>query len=107
MSVAATIPEPEPLFVWVERDRDGITFGLDPLSREHLRAALPKTAHLRPLVFIARENKDDFETLEPSLLAQVIDLLTGLGAEQARQFGGVLFISPDERRLASWPPDPA
>lgn len=106
MSVAARIPEPEPLIVWVDRDRDGITFGVDPLTREKLRAALPKMAHLWPLVYIARETMDDFETLEPSLLAKVIDLLTGLDAEQARQLGGVLFIDAYETRLASWPPDP-
>lgn len=106
MTAAARVAAHEPLLIYVSRDRNGVSFALDPLSHRQLRAALPADRHVWPLVFIRRETADDFQELELALQDQVVRLLTGLEREEAGSFGGVVFMAPDESNLAVWPPVP-
>lgn len=105
MTAAARVAAHEPLLIYVSRDSQGVTFGIDLPSRERLRAALPANMHVWPLVFIAHEKRGEFEQLPTALLEQVVTLLTGLSPEQARKFDGIEFMDPErEERLAFWPP---
>ncbi len=104
-AAASRASNAEPFTIYVNRDADGITFALDPLSHKYLRSQLHADVRMWPLVFIGRETQEDFEDLGASLQNQVVTLLTGLSAERARAFGNFVFTTPEEAVLASWPPD--
>jgi hypothetical protein len=55
--------ELEPIVIYRSVNRDGQTFGLDPLSRRRVREHFGDQVHLHPRVFIAHETAADHEAV--------------------------------------------
>lgn len=84
----------EPIVVYRSVNRDGQTFGLEPLSRQRVRDRFGDGVHLHPRVFIAHETAADYESVRGDLAALVIQLLTGVQADRLSELGGVSFRDP-------------
>ena len=92
----------EPVIIYVVDEADGVSFALDPLSRDYLRATLPKDIHVWPRIFIAEETRDQLKNIDTSVQRQVVTFLTGLSPEVLQQkYNGVCFIN-SRRGTESW-----
>jgi hypothetical protein len=85
---------PEPIVIHRSVNRDGQTFGLEPLSRQRVRDRFGDQVHLHPRVFIAHDSAADYESVRGDLAALVIQLLTGVHPERLDELGGVSFRDP-------------
>lgn len=75
-------------------EADGVTFALDPLSRDYLRATLPSDVHVWPRIFIAEETRGQLKNVDASVQRQVVTFLTGLSPEILQEkYNGVYFIN--------------
>lgn len=83
-----------PIVIHRSVNRDGETFALEPGALERLRQVFGQTVHPRPRVFIAHEDKADYEHVHGDVAGQVIQLLTGVAEERLRPLGGVTFRDP-------------
>jgi hypothetical protein len=86
--------EPEPIVIYRSVNRDGQTFGLEPLSRNRVRERFGEQVHLHPRVFIAHESEADYESVRGELATLVVQLLTGVHPERLDELGGVSFRDP-------------
>ena len=85
-------PPKEPIFIYLGARSDGVTYQLDPASRERLRAV----QGARPVnrVFIAYDTKANGEQEHEAFDQQAVQLLTGLSAERLAELGGVELYDP-------------
>jgi predicted Zn-dependent protease len=100
---AAARAEQGPLIVNIGRQGDGCTYRLDPLSKHRLKAA-HRRARTVPTVFIGYTTRDEFEALQGPMWVQIVQMLTGVTAEQLSALGGVELHDPDNglrRRVLS------
>lgn len=81
----------DPVVIHRSANRDGQTFALDPLSRRRVREHFGEQVHLHPRVFIAHETAADYDSMRVDLVAQVVQLLTGLSPSRLDELGGVSF----------------
>ncbi len=92
----------EPLLVLVATEADGYTFRLHPLQLARVRALQPIQSRF-PMIFLQKDVQEDFEAVHGPIAGHVVQLLTGLSAEQLQQFGGVRFVSSGtEQTLLTW-----
>lgn len=87
-----------PIEILVSRRSDGCTYSLSPTSRKLIRRAAPD-AYLAPIVFIASQTPNDFETTQGPIWGQVANILTGLSEEQLAHLGGYSVIDPVARQV--------
>jgi hypothetical protein len=85
---------PEPIVIYRSVNRDGQTFGLEPLSRQRVRDRFGAQVHLHPRVFIAHETAADHAMVRRDLAALVVQLLTGVQPDCLNELGGVSFRDP-------------
>ena len=94
----------EPLQLNVGNESDGWTFALEPRSQQRIDAAFP---HARPgtsRVFIAYQQKGDFEKCFRPVWEHTLRILTGLDTEQLRNLGGFRIYDPyAESFIWRWP----
>lgn len=94
MSEPAPYYKDEPVIIDIVREADGVTFALDPLSRDYLRATVPKEVHVWPRMFVAEETRGQLKHIDTSLQRQVVTFLTGLTPEILQQkYNGVYFVN--------------
>lgn len=95
MSTAEALDlDPGPIVIYRSVNRDGQTFGLDPISRRRVRERFGDEAHLHPRVFIAHETTADHTSVRGDLAALVVQLLTGVHPHRLGELGGVTFRDP-------------
>lgn len=84
---------PDPIVITIGRQRDGTTYRLHPSSKARVQAQYP-TVHPAPSVFVGYDTQSDFQRIHGPMWKQVAMLLTGLGAQQMRELGGVRLEDP-------------
>ena len=81
------------LRIYVHRQMDGITYELDPVAkREVEKHTSPHTVSSR--VFISYDDKSALEMVHGAFSKQVIQILTGVSEEQAKEIGDFEFYDP-------------
>lgn len=94
MDTAAAIEPSEPIIIYRSVNRDGQTFAVEPLSLDRLRQSFGSQVHVRPVLFIAHETAADYNQLHGDVVAQVIQLLTGVSEAKLASLGGVSLRDP-------------
>jgi hypothetical protein len=94
MQTAAAQEPLEPIIIYRSVNRDGQTFGLDPLSHRRLRAQFGDSVHMHPRVFFAHATPADYEQVRDDLAKHVVVLLTGVLESELAELGGVSFRDP-------------
>ena len=82
----------ERITVWVGKDWDGFTFRLRPQTRVMLRSRFPD-ADMLPQISISFDMKSGFEAIHGPIYRHVLELLTGLSAEEINSIGGGVFVN--------------
>ncbi|QKZ13042.1 hypothetical protein [Spirosoma sp. KUDC1026] len=82
-----------PISVYVNRQLDGVTYSLSPLSRKNFYEQFPN-AHPSGSVFVNYDTKSDFETYHNRVERFVLPILLGLDDETIKTVGPVNFIDP-------------
>jgi hypothetical protein len=94
MDTAAALEPSDPIIIYRSVNRDGQTFALEPLSRDRLRQSFGNAVRVRPRVFIAHETAADHGQLHGDLVAQIVQLLTGVSEAKLASLGGVSLRDP-------------
>ncbi|HVI01203.1 MAG TPA: hypothetical protein VM869_20945 [Enhygromyxa sp.] len=94
MDTAAALEPSEPIIIYRTLNRDGQTFAIEPLSLKRLRQAFGNEVRVHPVVFVAHETAADYGQLHGDVVAQVIQLLTGVSEARLDSFGGVSLRDP-------------
>ena len=81
------------LIIHVGRQRDGLVFELEPLTRRWLQERYPE-GQLLQQVFIGFDTTGGLDVLESAVWGQVVSMLTGLGLEALEALGGVRLYEP-------------
>ena len=76
----------ETLTILVGQQLDGHTFMLEPAGRTLLQTRFPE-AHIVKKVFISHETRLGFESVQGSILNQVVSLLSGMPPERLAESG--------------------
>ena len=83
-----------PLDVYVSREgREMLAYGLHPFSRKLVRERFPNAPLLRSLL-VSIDDPNDFEQNQTTAQDRVVQLLTGLTAEQVEELGGYRIYDP-------------
>lgn len=85
--------KPSPIKIHVNSQGDGYVFGLHPLSEIWIAENYPTKARV-PVVFIGSDQRQDDPPLHPSIIEQVLKLLTGLSLDELNQIGGFSLYNP-------------
>lgn len=83
----------KPIIVYVNRQMDGITYGLSPMSRKTFYENFPD-AHPSGSVYLNYETKSDFETYHNRVERFVLPILLGLDEDSIKEVGPVQFVDP-------------
>ncbi len=83
----------KPIIVYVNRQMDGITYGLSPMSRKIFYEKFPD-AHPSGSVYLNYETKSGFETYHNRVERFVLPILLGLDEEAIKDIGPIKFIDP-------------
>lgn len=92
--------EIEELRIYVHKQMDGIIYELDPVSKRIIEAH-PDTGTVSSRVFISYDDKTALEMVHGAFSRQVIQLLTGLPQEKAKDIGHFEFYDPKTDRPIS------
>lgn len=85
------------IIVHVGHQRDGYIFGLRPRSRVWLEDNFPENKRVSS-VFIGLDEMQDVRQIPGSILAQVLNLLTGLPIERLQEIGGFSIYDPSTKQ---------
>lgn len=84
----------KPIVVYVNRQMDGITYGLSPMSRKIFYEKHPE-AHPSGSVFVNYDTKTDFETYHNRVERFIVPILLGIDDEASlAKIGQIQFIDP-------------
>lgn len=86
------------IIVYVNRQLDGVTFGLDPLSRKQLHAAYPKKSP-GGSVYVGYDSKANFESYHNRVEPTILPVLLGMSEQEIVQLGEIDFIDPKTNEL--------
>lgn len=81
------------IIVNMSSQRDGYVFGLRPRSRVWLEEHFPDRARVST-VFIGLDAVRDHQSIDKSILRQVLSLVTGLSFDELHAVGGFQLINP-------------
>ena len=84
--------EPQ-VVVHVNAQRDGYVFGLNPKSEHWLKESYPERLRV-PLLFIGLDRMQTNPSIHPTIMEQVMKLLTGLSMEELNQVASYMFYNP-------------
>jgi hypothetical protein len=94
------------LLISVGIQGDGAVYVLEPSAEERLEGVKPHTPRPRS-VFIGHHRVSDFDTVQPPHWPRVVEMLTGLTAEQLKEFTPIRILSPGrEGVIWEWQPEP-
>lgn len=83
-----------PIDIYVNRQMDGITFNMSPLTRKRFYEAFPN-AHPSGSVFVNYDTKAGFETYHNRVERFIVPILLGLDDEESlAKIGQIKFIDP-------------
>ena len=85
------------IIVHVGRQRDGYVFGLRPRSRVRLEESYPNKERVSS-VFIGLDRMSEIQQIPESILAQVLNLLTGLSLNELNEIGGFSIYDPSTKQ---------
>jgi hypothetical protein len=98
-----SLRDQSPMVILVRRDATGITYELDLLSTQRLRA-LKGNDFTPSVVSISHHTQQDLEQLVGSFVGHLGAILTHLREDELLQAGGVIFIDAATKgTLAAWP----
>ena len=80
-----------PVIIYVNRQLDGVTFSLDPLSRKQLYAAEPNK---RPSasIYIGYDPRTTFETYHKQVEPTILPALLGMNEQEIQELGEIDFV---------------
>jgi hypothetical protein len=88
----------DPLLILVAKEADGYTYRLHPLQKDRVHALKP-SKHVFPMLFLAQDVQEDFETVHGPIATHLAELLTGLSLEKINQEGGVRFVKSGSEQV--------
>lgn len=85
------------IIVHIGRQRDGYVFGLRPRSRVWIEEHYPNKERVAS-VFIGLDRMQDIQQIPESILAQVLNLLTGLSLDELNKIDGFSVYDPSTNK---------